>query len=106
LPVAELWIIPATENAGATRRHDARRIYLLDVQADVIDDELHLDWFYSRNVHKPETVEELSGNVLAALRELIRLSSSSPQIAFAPSDFPNAQLSQADLDRLIAQIPS
>jgi amino acid adenylation domain-containing protein/non-ribosomal peptide synthase protein (TIGR01720 family) len=100
----ESWVIPATQSPGACRHRDAQRIYLLDVQSRIADGQLHIDWHYSQNIHKRETIEELSGNVIAALRLLIDLSTSSPEVAFAPSDFPNAQLSQKDLDSLMARI--
>ncbi|HTC50031.1 MAG TPA: amino acid adenylation domain-containing protein [Candidatus Aquilonibacter sp.] len=100
------WVIPATQNPGASRHRDAQRIYLLDVQAGIVDGRLHIDWHYSQNIHKQETIEKLSRNVIAALQLLIDLSTSSPEVAFAPSDFPNAQLSQKDLDSLMARISS
>jgi len=106
LSAGDPWITPTTETPGACRPRDARRIYLLDVQAGIMNGRLHMDWSYSRNVHKHETIEELSRNVIASLQLLIDLSASSPEVAFAPSDFPNAQLSQAELDRLFARIPS
>ncbi len=92
----------ASEPAGDVRHPRQPRSHLLEVDGSVAGGRLRLNWTYSENRHRRETVEGLAERFLAALRVLIRhaLSQESPEPT--PSDFPLAGLDQRGLDRALA----
>jgi amino acid adenylation domain-containing protein/non-ribosomal peptide synthase protein (TIGR01720 family) len=94
----------APEPAGEVRHPRQPRPHLLEVDGSVAGGRLWLNWTYSENRHRRETVEGLAGRFLAALRVLIRhaLSQESPEPT--PSDFPLAGLDQRGLDRALAAL--
>jgi non-ribosomal peptide synthase protein (TIGR01720 family) len=63
-----------------------------------------VDWTYSENVHRGETIEALAAHFDRALRALIEHCQSPDAGGFTPSDFPEAELSQSQLDGLLARI--
>ena len=65
---------------------------------------LQIDWTYSVNVHRSATVEQLAGNYLQSLREIVRHCAEAEAGGFTPSDFPAAELSQEELDQLIQDV--
>jgi non-ribosomal peptide synthase protein (TIGR01720 family) len=89
---------------GASPRMPGERTHLLEVDAKVVGGRLQLDWTYSENVHRRETVEGLAGQFERALLALIEHCQSPDAGGFTPSDFPEAELSQAQLDGLLARI--
>jgi amino acid adenylation domain-containing protein/non-ribosomal peptide synthase protein (TIGR01720 family) len=90
----------APEPIGPVVSPRARRQHLLDINASVRDGRLRLEWTYSRNRHRQETVAALAESLLAALRELIAHCRSAEAGGYTPSDFPLAGLDQATIDRL------
>ncbi|MEE8585812.1 MAG: amino acid adenylation domain-containing protein, partial [Acidobacteriota bacterium] len=78
----------------------APRRYLLDIQAWVSQGRLHVEWTYSRNLHRQSSIESLSDSFTATLRTLIEHCMSAEAGGCTPSDFPLARLSQEELDRL------
>ncbi len=64
-------LAPPGVSIGSDRDPDAQRTCLLDVVGWVIDDRLQMEWYYSRNAHRRETIERLARDFNATLRELI-----------------------------------
>ncbi|HEX8423476.1 MAG TPA: condensation domain-containing protein, partial [Pyrinomonadaceae bacterium] len=89
---------------GASPLMPGARTHLLEVDAKVVGGRLQVDWTYSENLHRRETVEALAGQFESALRALIEHCRSPEAGGFTPSDFPDAELSQAQLDNLFAKI--
>ena len=83
---------------------DGIRSHLLSVNAGVIDGNLSVEWTYSENVYDQATVEHLAQLYLDALRAIITDEPTPMQARYAPSDFPDAGLSQDELDDLIASM--
>jgi amino acid adenylation domain-containing protein/non-ribosomal peptide synthase protein (TIGR01720 family) len=100
----ESWFRLSTEAPAGSRRPDANRNHLLEVEAVVSNGCLYVDWIYSEEFYRRETVEGQAENFLSELRSLIDLSLVSPAAAFTPSDFPHAGLNQKDLDVLVAKL--
>jgi amino acid adenylation domain-containing protein/non-ribosomal peptide synthase protein (TIGR01720 family) len=95
---------PATESTGATQSPRGSRHCLLEVNGLIIGGQLRLDWTYSKALHQPATVEKLAQGYIEALRSLI-VHCQSPNVGgFTPSDFPQMQFSQQELDQLMAEI--
>ncbi len=105
LPGAAL-LRPVDEPMGAAHAASAPRRYLLEVNASIQGGRLHAGWTYSERVHRPETVRALAERWLAALRGLIEHCRSPEAAVYTPSDFPEAELSQGELDDLIADFIS
>jgi non-ribosomal peptide synthase protein (TIGR01720 family) len=95
---------PAKESRGATASPRARRSHLLSVSSFVAGGQLNLDWTYSENIHAAATIERLAGDYLHALGELIEHCLGASMGGYTPSDFPDAELSQEELDRLLADL--
>jgi amino acid adenylation domain-containing protein/non-ribosomal peptide synthase protein (TIGR01720 family) len=98
---------PARESFGPTRSRQARRRHLLEIYATILEGRLELDFEYSAGVHREATIERLAGWFLDALRELIdrcRAAGAEGAQGFTPSDFPEADLNQEDLDLLMEQL--
>ncbi len=99
-------IRPARESFGATRSPRARRRHLLEIYATILAGRLELDFEYSASIHREPTIRRLAGWFLEELRELIdrctRISEGAG--GFTPSDFPEADLNQEDLDLLLEQL--
>ena len=87
---------------GAERNAEQQRSCLVEVSSAVAGGQLQLSFTYSENIHRRETIERLSANLIAALRSIIAHCRELESTDFSPSDFPLANLSQQQLD-LIAQ---
>jgi non-ribosomal peptide synthase protein (TIGR01720 family) len=93
-----------SESAGSNRSLRALRTHVLDVAASVLTGKLHLFWTFSENLHERATIERLADEYLDALRVLIAHCTSPDAGGYTPSDFPEAGLSQQELDALLAEI--
>jgi len=82
----------------------ASRSHLLIVNGQIAEDRLNLTWSYSSSLHRVETIERLSTGFMEALRSLIAHCKSPRAGGFTPSDFPQAKVSQRDLDSLLSKL--
>ncbi len=97
----------ASEPAGETRHPAQPREHLLEINGSVAGGRLWLDWTYSRNRHRAETVEALAERYLAALRGLIADCAARAIPRLTPSDVAlavGAGLDARALDRLQAAL--
>ncbi|WP_242039624.1 non-ribosomal peptide synthetase [Anabaena sphaerica] len=95
---------PALESTGNNQSPRGKRNSLLEVNSLIVDGKLRLNWTYSKALHQPETVEKLAQEYLEKLRSLILHCLSPNAGGFTPSDFPQMNFSQAELDQLIAEL--
>jgi len=89
---------------GPTRSLRSNRRHLLEIEGMIVEGQLQLSWNYSRNIHRQTTIEKLARNFMEALEELIRHCQSPTAGGYTPSDFPEANLSQEELDDLMSEI--
>jgi non-ribosomal peptide synthase protein (TIGR01720 family) len=94
----------APHQTGPTQSLKAERAYLLNVIAMVTGGELRLQWTYSENIHRYETIEHVAQHYLQELRMLIEQSRSGGDSVYSPSDFPSAKLTKEELDKVLARI--
>ncbi len=80
------------------------RSHLIDIKAYINDGQLQVEWIYSEAIHKRKRIEDLADEFMIALRKLIAHCLSDDAGGFTPSDFPDAELSQEDLDDLMAEL--
>ncbi|WP_455551124.1 non-ribosomal peptide synthase/polyketide synthase [Amycolatopsis azurea] len=72
----------------------------LDIVGRVVAGTLELTWAHATTRHGRDTVEDLAGKMLAALREIIAHCAAPEAGGRTPSDFPLAALDQSTVDAL------
>ena len=92
-------LAPAQEGPGPTQGSSNPRRYLIDINALIVNGRLRVDWTYSENIHRPETVVNLANLFVGCLQALITHCLSPRAGGYTPSDFPLANLNQETLDR-------
>ncbi|HEY9402414.1 MAG TPA: hypothetical protein VIQ24_06950, partial [Pyrinomonadaceae bacterium] len=95
---------PAEEDGGLNHSPKGLRSHLFEIGGHVVGGQLHISWAYSENLHERSTVERLTESYLEALRSIITHAVSAEAGAYTASDFPEAGLSQQDLDEIIAEL--
>ncbi|MES1244615.1 MAG: amino acid adenylation domain-containing protein, partial [Acidobacteriota bacterium] len=99
-----VWFKPADEAPGTLRSPRGIRNHLLEVGGSVTGGRLRMDWLYSANLHRPETVERWAGDVVRHLRSLIdhcRAVVENGTTVYTPADFPLAGLGTSGLRALL-----
>ncbi|MEH2068927.1 MAG: amino acid adenylation domain-containing protein [Nostoc sp.] len=93
----------APESAGDIHSLKQTRNHLLDINALVVAGELQIDWTYNSHIHTRATVEKLAQNFIQAIASIIEHCQLAENRGYTPSDFPEAQLNQLQLDALLTQ---
>ncbi|WP_409317001.1 non-ribosomal peptide synthase/polyketide synthase [Pseudomonas sp. KCJK9016] len=91
---------PAGENAGLEQSLDAPLDNWLGVEGQVYDGELDLRWTFSREQFNEATIAGLAEDYERELQALIRHCCEADSMGVTPSDFPLAQIDQAQLDAI------
>ena len=94
----------SSQPTGPAQSTKANRAYLINIIAAVSDGKLRLEWTFSESLYYRETVNRLAESCVAELRNLIAQSRTSERINYSPSDFPSAQLSQEELNKVLAKL--
>ncbi|WP_009631335.1 non-ribosomal peptide synthetase [Synechocystis sp. PCC 7509] len=94
----------ASRSVGASRSPHGRRSHLIEIDGMVASKQLQFNWTYSQNIHCAATIESLAEKFIDTLRSLITHCQSPDVGGYTPSDFPEAQLSQTELDNLLGKI--
>ncbi len=96
----------APESPGPLCDPAASRPYLLELSARVVGapERLEVTWRYSEAIHRRETVAALAAAYGEALRALVDHCLAPESGGYTPSDFPEAALSQAELDAILADV--
>ncbi|MEO0970633.1 MAG: condensation domain-containing protein, partial [Cyanobacteria bacterium J06639_18] len=92
------------ESIGRNRSLTQNRNYLLDINALVVEGKFQVSWTYSKNIHDHTTVEKLSQSYLQAIRSLIEHCKLEDTFGYTPSDFPDAQLDQIEIDEILESL--
>ncbi len=91
---------PAGERAGAEQSLEAPLDNWLGVEGQVYDGELDLRWTFSREQFNEATIARLADAYSAELQALISHCCLPDTMGITPSDFPLAQITQAQLDAI------
>ena len=94
----------ASLSTGLNQSENQTRDHLLDVSGLVLEGKLTMNWIYSSNVHSRGTVEKLADSYHKTLRSILEHCQLEEAFGYTPSDFPDAQLNQVELDELLAGI--
>ena len=92
--------VPAAESAGVAQDENAPLANWLSIEGQVYGGELSLQWTYSHEMFDDATVQALVDDYRRELSALIAHCVNCEQGGMTPSDFPLAQLTQAQLDNL------
>ncbi|MCY1271539.1 Linear gramicidin synthase subunit B [compost metagenome] len=98
--------VPAGEGGGQAQADDAPLANWLSVEGQVYGGELALQFGYSREMYRRETIEALAEAYRAELEALVEHCLAEGNGGFTPSDFPLAKLTQAQLDALPVPVAS
>jgi amino acid adenylation domain-containing protein/non-ribosomal peptide synthase protein (TIGR01720 family) len=101
-PREDILVGPAQESYGAAYSPRGSRCHMLEINANAVGGELAVHWIYSEGVHRRETIEQLAQQMLRAIKEIIQETRQSTTHLFSTTDFPDAELSQQELDKLMA----
>ncbi len=94
----------AYEATGPAQSLVETRPYVLEITGVVAEGKLHMTWKYSQNIHKSTTIEALAFDFMANLQALIAHCQQPDAGGYTPSDFPDIEFKQAELDRVLSQI--
>ncbi len=94
----------ASESIAETQSRRGNLSHLVRVNASVSGGQLQVLWTYSRNLFEQTTIENLGNEFQKALQSLIADCLSARTASYTPSDFPDADLSQKDLDLILANL--
>ena len=100
-----LGLRPAREPRGEERCPESLRSHAVEINAFVNDRRLQVEWTYSRNLHRPETIGQLAAVFSQTVRTLITRLLTASTAQYLPSDFPLAALDRQRLDRIAGKQP-
>ena len=100
----ELWLGIAAESAGTERERSAQRVHAIEVNGYVVGGELRIGWEYDGERYERAEMEAVAGRYREELEELIAHCVSEEAGGFTPSDFPDAEFNQTELDELMGQL--
>jgi non-ribosomal peptide synthase protein (TIGR01720 family) len=80
------------------------RRHLLEINAAILGGSLSIEWTYSARLFARATVEALAARFAAELDAIVRECAGRDGRRYTPSDFPDAALSQGELDDLVAEL--
>ena len=101
---AAAWLRPAGEPGGRGSAAVNGRSHLLEINGQVLGGRLSLEWTFSRAGFRRSTVEALAAACGSALEGLIEHCRAEEAGGYTPSDFPEMDLSQEDLDELMDEL--
>ena len=93
---------PVPGALASSRDSGNRRTHQLEINALVDRDGLKIDWIYCPSIHRPETIRQLGAKFALALGTLIEHCAGKQGTDFSPSDFPDADLDQSELDQFLS----
>ncbi|HQA67127.1 MAG TPA: amino acid adenylation domain-containing protein [Aggregatilineales bacterium] len=94
----------AAESAGPPRSPQGEVAHVLSIDGGIYGGRLRLDWSYSTTAFEYETIRRLTEAYAAALRDIISHCQSGAAVGYTPSDFPDVDLSQEEIDALLLEI--
>jgi non-ribosomal peptide synthase protein (TIGR01720 family) len=94
----------AKEFTGNNRSLKGNRDCALEINGAIANSKLFFDWTYSQELHRETTIQTLAEGYIDKLRSLISHCQSPDAGGYTPSDFPQMQFNQTELDSLLSEI--
>jgi amino acid adenylation domain-containing protein/non-ribosomal peptide synthase protein (TIGR01720 family) len=91
------------ESTGSIHSPLGQRSHLIAIHGIVVDGQLDMEWQYSENFHHQTTIKNLAAAYRDSLESLIN-HCLSVEGGYTPSDFPDADLNQVELDELLSEL--
>ena len=91
-------------DCGQLREPRNQRCYRLEINAWVTDGQLQINWIYDAQAYRSQTISTLANIYLKSLEAIIIHCQESNSSGFTPSDFPDADFSQGELEEFIGQL--
>ncbi|MBC1189513.1 non-ribosomal peptide synthetase [Microcystis aeruginosa CS-558/01A06] len=91
------------ESSGSIHSPLGQRSHLIAIHGIVVDGQLDIEWQYSENFHHQTTIKNLAAAYRDSLESLINHCLSA-EGGYTPSDFPDADLNQVELDELLSEL--
>ncbi|MEA5617543.1 amino acid adenylation domain-containing protein [Cronbergia sp. UHCC 0137] len=95
---------PARESIGNSRSPKGNRNTLIEINSIITGGKLRCDWTYSQKLHQLQTITTLADNYQKILISLIQHCVTPDISGFTPSDFPQMDFTQDELDKLLAEL--
>ena len=76
----------------------------MSISGSIVGGRLQLEWSYSKKLHQRSTIERLANDFIAALRALVAHCQSPDAGGYTPSDFPDIELSQDEIEILLTEV--
>ncbi|MBW4602156.1 MAG: amino acid adenylation domain-containing protein [Calothrix sp. FI2-JRJ7] len=95
---------PIKGSIGSVHSPYGHKPYLLEVEVVAVNRQLQLNWIYSKDLYRQDTITGLAQNMLSALRYFIVGCQFGQDFSYIPADFPEAQLNQAELDKVFEEL--
>ena len=80
-----------------------QRRHTLELIVYIQSGKLSMDWVYNNKIHDRTTVEKIAGEYLEALKTIISHCIELTQQTYTPSDFPDVDLDQDELDSILSE---
>jgi non-ribosomal peptide synthase protein (TIGR01720 family) len=94
----------AREGSGPDRSLKDKRNCLIEINGMVMSRRLEVGWTYSRGRHLEETIRRVAERFIEELRGIIAHCREVDAGGYTPSDFPDMELSQEEIDSLTADL--
>ncbi len=91
---------------GPSRDPRNHRPYPIEVEARIAADRLEIIFTYSASRYRAVTMDAVAARTIAALRDIITHCLRPGAGAYTPADFPDTEITQDDLDQIVAQVSS
>lgn len=80
------------------------RTHILEINSFVMAGKLQIDWTFNHKLHQKSTIEQLAASFINHLQQLITHCQEANEFGYTPSDFPEALLTQTELDELVEEV--
>ena len=94
-------LFPSNQSSGISISRANHRTYLVGIDSLILNDELIINFSYSRNIHKRETIEKLANGYIVELQNVIQHCLQPGSRGYTPSDFPLVNINQEELDEVL-----
>ena len=82
----------------------ASQNYLIEITPVIFKEKLEISWSYRPSIHFEKTIKNLSDRFFESIKKLLEYCTSHDIKGFTPSDFPEADLNQTELDALLSEL--
>ncbi|MEM9849850.1 MAG: condensation domain-containing protein, partial [Bacteroidota bacterium] len=86
------------------RAVESERPSVWEINASIQTGKLHLHWTYSKQLHREASIHGLLAILEEQLKAIIAHCLQAEETAYTPSDFPEVNLNQDELDHLLGEL--